>query len=152
QASAAGRFAGIGARAQLEDWRTIVDQKDELVADLRRSKYAGLLPAHAGITYVAGKGRLAGGGGAVDGDLLKADRIVITTRARTTVPAIPGIEEADHLTSTSALALEALPKSLLVIGGGFVGAELAQMFARMGVEVTVVCRSRLIPAAEPEIA
>src|SRR5262249_45262057 len=41
--------------------------------------------------------------------------------------------------------------SLLIIGGGFVGAELAQLFARAGVKVTIVCRSRLLPATEPEI-
>jgi pyruvate/2-oxoglutarate dehydrogenase complex dihydrolipoamide dehydrogenase (E3) component len=56
------------------------------------------------------------------------------------------------LTSSSAPSLEALPKSLLVIGGGYIGAELAQMFARMGVTVTIVCRRHLLPAAEPEIA
>ena len=56
-----------------------------------------------------------------------------------------------YLTSTTALDLEALPRSLLVIGGGYIGAELAQMFARAGVEVTLVCRSRLLPEAEPEI-
>ena len=56
-----------------------------------------------------------------------------------------------YLTSTSALDLEELPHSLLVIGGGYIGAELAQMFARAGVKVTLVCRSRLLPEAEPEI-
>jgi mercuric reductase len=56
-----------------------------------------------------------------------------------------------YLSSTSALDLEKLPRSLLVIGGGYVGAELAQMFARAGVRVTLVCRSRLLPEAEPEI-
>jgi mercuric reductase len=56
-----------------------------------------------------------------------------------------------YLTSTTALDLEALPRSLLVIGGGYIGAELAQMFARAGVKVTLVCRSRLLPEAEPEI-
>jgi len=152
QARAARRFAGIAARAQVEDWATIVRGKDELVADLRRSKYADLLPAYAGITYIAGKARLTHDGVAVNGGLVKSDRIIITTGARPAVPTIPGIEDAQPLTSTSALALETLPKSLLVIGGGFVGAEFAQMFARMGVEVTVVCRSRLLPGAEPEIA
>ena len=44
-----------------------------------------------------------------------------------------------------------LPRSLLVIGGGYIGCELAQIFARTGVEVTIVCRSRLLPRAEPEI-
>src|SRR3546814_9543233 len=47
--------------------------------------------------------------------------------------------------------LEELPASLLVVGGGYVGAEIGQIFARAGVAVTIVCRSRLLPAAEPEI-
>jgi len=151
QASAAKRFAGISARAHVDDWRALVQQKDELVAGLRQSKYADLLPAYNGLTYVEGKARLAEGGVAVNGDLVKAERVIITTGARSALPSIPDIEEANYLTSTSALALETLPKSLLVIGGGFIGAELAQMFARAGVTVTIVCRTRLLPAAEPEI-
>jgi mercuric reductase len=57
-----------------------------------------------------------------------------------------------YLTSTTALELEELPKSLLVIGGGYIGAALAQVFARAGVKLTLVCRSRLLPEAEPEIS
>jgi mercuric reductase len=152
QAGAASRFAGISARAHSDDWSALVRQKDELVASLRRSKYADLLPEYNGITYVAGKGRLTEGGVAVNGDLLKTDRIVIATGARPAVPSVPGIAQVDYLTSTSALALEALPKSLLVIGGGFIGAELAQLFARLGVRVRIVCRSRLLPTAEPEVS
>jgi len=87
----------------------------------------------------------------VNGELLAAPKVIIATGARPAVPAIPGIEDVDCLTSTTALELKELPRSLLVIGGGFVGAELAQVFARAGVAVTVVCRSRLLPAAEPEI-
>ncbi|ASY74271.1 Mercuric ion reductase (plasmid) [Sinorhizobium fredii CCBAU 83666] len=56
-----------------------------------------------------------------------------------------------YLTSTTTLDLEELPRSLLVMGAGYIGAELAQMFARAGVKVTLVCRSRLLPEAEPEI-
>ena len=152
QAGAAGRFAGIRAKAHADDWGATVRQKDELVADLRQSKYANLLPAYNNISYVEGQARLAEGGVAINGDLIKAQRLVIATGARPAVPSIPGIENVNYLTSTSALSLEALPKSLLVIGGGYIGAELAQMFARMGVKVTIVCRSQLLPAAEPEIA
>lgn len=152
QAGAAERFAGISAKAHADDWRATVRQKDELVADLQRSKYADLLPAYNNISYVEGQARLAEGGVAINGDLIKAHRLVIATGARPAVPSIPGIENVNYLTSTSALSLEALPKSLLVIGGGYIGAELAQMFARMGVKVTIVCRSQLLPAAEPEIA
>ena len=56
------------------------------------------------------------------------------------------------LDSTSLLALETLPESLVFLGGGYIGAELAQMMARMGVKVTMVCRSRLLPQAEPEVS
>jgi mercuric reductase len=56
------------------------------------------------------------------------------------------------LNSTTALELETLPESILVIGGGYIGSELGQMFARAGVKVTICCRRRLLPEAEPEIS
>jgi mercuric reductase len=62
------------------------------------------------------------------------------------------MDGVNWLDSTSAMALDTLPASLLVIGGGFVGCELGQMFARAGVRVTIVCRSELLPDAEPEIS
>ena len=61
------------------------------------------------------------------------------------------VEVLRHHPHRSPLDLEELPRSLLVIGGGYIGAELAQMFARTGVKVTLVCRSRLLPEAESEI-
>lgn len=151
QAGAAARFAGIRGRAEVADWRAVIAQKDELVAGLRQAKYLDLLPAYNGVGYLDGPARLADGGVAINGTTLKAGAVVITTGARPAVPAIPGIEAVPYLTSTTALELERLPRSLLVIGGGYIGAELAQMFARAGVEVTLVCRSRLLPEAEPEI-
>ncbi len=151
QARTAGRFAGVSAAARVEDWRAVIRQKDDLVAGLRKSKYLDLLPAYNSITHIEGRARLGAGGVAVNGAVIETDRVVITTGARPAPPSIPGIERVEYLTSTSALALETLPKSLLVIGGGYIGAELAQMFARLGVEVTIVCRSRLLPTAEPEI-
>ena len=65
------------------------------------------------------------GGVAVDEERILAPRIIITTGARPAMPAIPGIETMVYLTSTSALALEELLKSFVVIGGGYIGAELA---------------------------
>lgn len=150
-ARAAARFAGITAEAELTDWRGTVRQKNALVSELRRAKYVDLLPAYNGIAYREGSARLIDGGVEVDGTRIAAGRIIIATGARPAVPAIPGIEAVPYLTSTTALNLEELPRSLLVIGGGYIGAELAQMFARAGVKVTLVCRSRLLPEAEPEI-
>jgi mercuric reductase len=152
QAGAAARFAGIRAGGHVTDWAAVIAQKDELVAGLRGAKYADLLPAYSTIAYLNGPARLADGGVAVNGTLIKASKVIITTGARPAVPPIPGIERMDYLTSTSALDLKTLPRSLLVVGAGFVGVELAQVFARAGVKVTIVCRSRLLPAAEPEIA
>ena len=150
-AGAASRFAGIHAEGHITDWAALIAQKDELVGGLRQAKYADLLPEYNSIAYTQGQARLAAGGVAVNGTLIKAPKVIIATGTRPAVPPISGIETIDYLTSTTALELKTLPKSLLVVGGGFVGAELAQVFTRAGVEVTIVCRSRLLPAAEPEI-
>ncbi len=151
QAGAASRFAGIRGRAALEDWRALVAQKDELVTDMRQKKYADLLPAYNTIAYHEGPARLTSDGVALNGSLLKAAKVVIATGSSPAEPSIPGIGEVPNLTSTSALELERLPASLLVIGGGYIGCELAQMLARAGVKVTMVTRRRLLPEGEPEI-
>lgn len=152
QSRTAGRFAGIGGgKASIEDWRALVRQKDELVAELRTAKYEDVLPAHDGITYVEGAARLTEQGVAVNGAAIAAGATIVATGASAAVPTIPGIENVPYLTSTTALELSDLPASLIVVGGGYVGCELGQMFARTGVKVTLVCRSRLLPEAEPEI-
>lgn len=151
QARAAERFRGVSASAEIRDWRAVLRQKDKLVTDLRQAKYAALLPAYDNIAYREGQARLVDGGVLVGGERVSAGKIIIATGARSAVPAIPGLESVPYLTSTTALELETLPKSLLVIGGGYIGAELAQMFNRAGVAVTLVFRSRLLPQAEPEI-
>ncbi len=152
QSEAASRFAGIRGRASLEDWRALVAQKDALVTSMRQEKYADVLPAYNTIAYQEGPARLTSEGVAVNGSLLHPGKVVITTGASSAIPPIPGIDDVPYLPSTTALALERLPASLLVIGGGYIGCELAQMFARAGVKVTVVCRRRLLPEAEPEIS
>ena len=151
QAEAASRFAGIRGRASLEDWRALIAQKDELVASMQKEKYADLLPAYNTIAYQEGPARLTSDGVTVNGSLLHPGKIVITTGASPEVPPIRGIEDVPYLTSTTTLELDRLPASLLVVGGGYIGCELVQMLARAGVKVTVVCRRRLLPEAEPEI-
>jgi len=152
QARAASRFAGIRAKAEVTDWRALVAQKDDLVAGLRQAKYIDLLPAYDGITYREGKARLIDGGVSIDGETIACPRIVIATGSSPAVPPIEGMADIPYLTSTTALELERLPRSLLVIGGGYIGCELAQVFARAGVAVTIVCRRRLLPEGEPEIS
>ncbi|MFQ5551244.1 MAG: mercury(II) reductase [Gemmatimonadales bacterium] len=152
QADAATRFAGIRAEAVLDDWAKLVAQKDELVAELRDAKYSQLLPAYNTIAYLEGAARLDSGGVMVGERLIPAPKVIIATGSSAYVPPIPGIEDVPYLTSTTALELSTLPRSLLVIGGGYIGCELAQLFSRAGVEVTIVCRSRLLPESEPEVS
>ncbi|MBA8907588.1 mercury(II) reductase [Aminobacter ciceronei] len=149
---AAHRFPGLTGEANVADWGRLVAAKDDLVTTLRQKKYVDLLPQYNGIAYLEGKARLNGQGVAVNGDILPAAKIIIATGSSPALPNIPGIGDVPHLTSTTALGLSALPRSLLVIGGGYIGCELAQMFARAGTEVTLVTRRRLLPEAEPEIS
>src|SRR3546814_1710603 len=113
-ARTASRFAGITGSAGIADWGAIVRQKNDLVSSLRQAKYADLLPAYNGLAYLEGKARLLEGGVVVDGHLLKAPKVIITTGARPAVPSIPGFETVDYLTRTSALNLEELPASLQI--------------------------------------
>ena len=151
-AEAAARFAGIRGEARLDDWPSLVAQKDELVAGLRQAKYADLLPAYNTIAYLEGPARLAPEGIRANGELLSVGKTIVTTGASAANPSIPGSEDVSYLTSTTALELEELPRSMLVIGGGYIGCKLAQLFARAGVRVTLVCRSRLLSEGEPEIS
>lgn len=152
QAEAASRFAGLHAEGRIVNWRAVVRQKDELVSSLRQAKYVDLLPNYNTVAYREGAARLTDGAVAVNGDVVKAGKFIIATGAAPALPSIPGIETVPYLTSTTALEVEQLPKSLLVIGGGYIGCELAQMFARAGVKVTIAMRRRLLPEAEPEIS
>jgi mercuric reductase len=89
----------------------------------------------------------------VDGHELTADRILIATGGRTAVPPIPGIDEIDWIDHVSALELEEVPESLLVVGAGPVGLEFAQIFARFGSRVTIVNHGPQIAArADAEAA
>ncbi|WP_372837287.1 dihydrolipoyl dehydrogenase family protein, partial [Puniceibacterium confluentis] len=81
-----------------------------------------------------------------------AGKVIIATGSRPHLPAIPGIEGVATLDSTTALELTALPASLLVLGAGYIGVELAQIFARAGVAVTLVSRRGVLPEAEPEVS
>ena len=74
----------------------------------------------------------------VDGRELVGERILIATGSRTAVPPIPGLDELDWIDHVTALDLEQLPATLLVLGGGPVGLEFAQVFARFGSRVTLV--------------
>lgn len=86
-------------------------------------------------------------------EMLAADRFVIATGNALQVPPIEGLDEIDYLTNEDAVELDELPASLAIIGGGVVAVEFAQIFARFGVDVTIIGSSdQLLPKEEAELA
>jgi mercuric reductase len=151
--ASAGRFPGIAPSTHDVDWGAVVKGTADLVEEMRHKKYIDLLPGYDNVSYIdEGAARLIEGGVAVGGRTLFAPRILIATGSRPHMPAIEGIETVDALDSTGLLTLPERPESILILGGGYVGCELAQMAARLGVKVTLVTRSRLLPEAEPEVS
>ncbi len=151
------RFPGIHTSAEPVDAAALFGGRRELVEGLRAAKYVDLaaeygweiVPGHASfrdgpvLEVAHPDGRTIG---------VEAEHYLIATGSTPWVPPIEGLDQVDHLTSTTAMDLDALPTSLLVLGGGYVGLEQAQLFAHLGVTVTIVARSRLAPAEEPEIS
>ena len=88
----------------------------------------------------------------VGADQLEAEQIFLNVGARPLIPKMPGVDTVPFLTSTSILELDQLPPHLVVVGGGYVGLEFAQMFRRFGSEVTVVERKPRLATHEDEDA
>ena len=89
----------------------------------------------------------------VGGRVLRFARAVVATGGRPAVPEVPGLAAAGYRTNETIFDLEALPRRLAVIGGGPIGCELAQAFARLGSRVTLVQGApRLLPRDDPDAA
>jgi len=86
-------------------------------------------------------------------DLLTAERIFINVGGRAVVPPWPGLDRVPYLNNSSMMAVDFLPRHLMVVGGSYVGLEFAQMYRRFGSEVTVVeMGSRLIQREDPDVS
>ena len=84
---------------------------------------------------------------------ITADKIVIASGARPLIPPIEGLEEVGYLTSATIFDIQEPPKSLVIVGGGYIAAEFAHFFSAIGTQVTIVGRNpRLLPDEEPEIS
>ncbi|MBA3893694.1 MAG: mercury(II) reductase [Gemmatimonadales bacterium] len=147
-------FGGIPATDGRPDWALVRGQKDELVTELRHVRYWDVLRAYEAVTLVPQPATLASAHEVqlADGRTLSAGKTLITTGSSPWAPPIPGLAEAGYLDNAGAMALERLPDSLVVIGASAVGLELAQMFARLGVKVTILeVQPRIAPAEDPAI-
>ncbi len=145
-------FGGIETRAESVDLAALVEQKDQLVDSLRREKYENLIDEY-GWEFVRGEARFVDQQTLLVADrTILADGFVLATGARPAVPPIPGLDQVDYHTSTSLLDLKALPQHLIVVGAGYVGLELGQLFRHLGSRVTLTQRGpRLLGKYDPEI-
>lgn len=151
--SAYPRFEGLTACPPPSDWQRVVEQKNELVAALRQGKYVHVMEMYPNISLIKGRAKFTGNRTiAVNGSSHTPGKIMLATGSLPWAPPIPGLHDTGFLDSTDALDLPQLPNSVIVIGGGAIGLELAQLFNRFGVRVTVLeSNPRIAPAEEPEI-
>lgn len=159
-ADAGTRFPGIAATAGAVDMPGLIGGKQGLVEALRGEKYVDVADSY-GWQVRHGEAAFAGTPDAPvlqvtapDGsvEVIEAENYLVATGARAWAPPIKALEEIGYLTSTSAMELTEVPESLLVFGGGYVALEQAQLFARLGSEVTMLVRSRLASKEEPEVS
>lgn len=135
------------------DFPAVMERLRRLRADLSptdsASRFRGL-----GVDVFLGAGRFAGPITIeVEGKTLRFRKAVIATGGRPRQPAIPGLAEAGYLTNETVFSQTALPARLAVIGGGPIGCELAQAFARLGAQVTLLhSRKQILPREEADAA
>jgi mercuric reductase len=149
--------AGLSAVPAIVDRPRLLAQQQGRVEELRHVKCEGILAGIPAITVVHGEARFTDGHTltvalAEGGErLVSFDRCLIATGASASVPPVPGLTETPYWTSTEALASDRIPSRLAVIGSSVVAVELAQAFARLGSDVTILARRTLFFREDPAI-
>jgi len=145
-------FAGIHTQALGVDLGALQGAHRDLIEGLRRAKYQEVLEA-AGVPWIKGRARFIDEATLdVEGEILKAEHYILAPGAAPAIPQIPGLAESRPWTYVEALAIPSIPRRLVVLGGGAVGLELAQAYARLGARVSVLeAASRLLLAEDPEL-
>lgn len=142
---------GITAGEPRIDFTAVLHHVREVVATIAPNDSAARFGA-LGVKVIRGAARFTGPRSVAVGDIaISARRFVIATGTRPLVPEIPGLATVPFLTSDTLFDLTACPQHLGVLGGGPAGLALAQAFRRLGAEVTVLERDRLLPAEDPEL-
>ncbi len=159
QVASDDRFPGIGTSAAPVDMAALIGGKRDLVDSMRAEKYVGLvteygwdlLPGTATFTGTVESPALQVTRADGQVEQVEAEHYLVATGSAPWAPPVDGLEEVGYLTSTTAMELDQVPASLLVVGGNYIGLEQGQLFARLGSRVTVLeTLDRLAPMEEPE--
>lgn len=147
------RFPGIDTVAEPAHMSALIAGKNEIVHQLRQDKYLDLAREY---DWEIVRGAAKFGDGPVldvSGRRIDAKHFLIATGSTTWLPPIDGLSNTSYLTSTTAMELQEVPDSLVVVGGNYIGLEMGQLFARLGSRVTLVeALDRIAPNEEPEIS
>jgi mercuric reductase len=147
-------FAGLPQGREAANFAEVIAQKDDLVEGLRKAKYWDILEAFPQIKFLPHRATFVSPNEVNVGDQkVTAEHFIIATGASPARLPVPGMERTPYLTYKEALDLKQLPKSLLVIGGGPIGLELGQVYARFGSKVTILeALPRIAPLEDEDIS
>ena len=145
---------GIKAEIKDIDFKLIMKHMKEPVIESHKQMEKGLVKPIRNFHYYKGIGRFIKDYIIeINNEKIKGDKIFIGSGARALIPPIKGIEDIDYLTNENVFDLFKKPKSLIIVGGGYIACEFAHFFSAMGTNVTVLQRNvHLIKNSEPEIS
>ena len=147
------RKLGIDADIRTIDFPLIMERMRRSVEEAQRQMGEAFSELR-GLAFYEGEGRFVGEYEMeVGGTRIRGDRFFIATGSRPHVPPMPGLDSIEYLTTETLLQLNSAPRSMAIIGGGYIGVEYAHFFAAMGTSVTLIeSAERLVPGEEPEVA
>ncbi len=153
------RYPGLTPADLAPDFAALVRQKDEVIEGYRSKKYNSLVDQSDKIAILEGSVRFLDAHTVAVGDeQLTGERFLVALGSSPVIPPIDGLDQVPYLTSDlltngEAMELTELPASLILLGGGYIGLELGQLFVRLGSQVTIIARSRQLLAHgyEPEV-
>ena len=150
-------FDGLADSDPVIDRRALLAQQSARVDELRQAKYESILEGNDAIELVRGTASFKDSSTLVvtrpDGSeqILRADKFLIATGSSPAVPPVPGLQDVPYWTSTEALFAESIPEHLIVIGSSIVAVEIAQAYRRLGSQVTMLARTRLLSQEDPAL-
>lgn len=136
------------------DFATAIEEKDEIIASARQSNYLNVMDLLEGTTYLDGHAKFISTNQVdVKGQVITGGKFLIATGSSTRPLPVTGLDQVGWLNNVTAMELKKLPASMVVIGGGPMGLEFAQMFSHFGTKVTVLeAMDQVLPRHEPEVA
>lgn len=148
-------FDSIRTNGQFKfDFKKAIARKNELIESLRNSNYVDVVGSFKTVEYREGKARFISETEIdVDGERIQGEKFILATGSQLKILPFKGIENVRYLTNIEALNLDYLPDPMIIVGGGPLGLEFAQMYLHFGTKVTVLEKmKRILPLEEPEIS